>query len=282
MTESSSEKELAERATFIFKGTVQKLKAATMRSVQVTDHTLVVRVDQVMQGPKTLAAYLDQDITVQLSAAGKLKKGEQAIFYTNPWLFGESVAVQSIGQTKVQDKPRSMARAADPVQTGEDQKFSHHLTQADVVVQGRVLSIRMPRDDSAPKGMASTAATRPVSEHSGHWREAVVEVSDVLHGEHAHQQIIVRFPSSRDIRWARSPKFEPGDEGIFILHKDEPQQRPTKSAQARPATTKKKRKTQAYTALHPEDFQPLHKAVKMRATIQASSQKKSSATKKRR
>ena len=281
MPESSSEKELAEQATFIFKGTVQKLKAATMRNVQVTNHTLVVRVDQVMQGPKTLAAYTGQDITVLLSEGGKLKKGEQAVFYTNAWLFGESVAVRSIGHTKVEDTSRSMARASDPVQTGEDQKFSHHFTQADVVVQGRVLSIRMPADDAAPKGVASTAATRPVSEHSGHWREAVVEVEDVLQGEHAHQQIIVRFPSSRDIRWARSPKFVPGDEGIFILHKDEPAQR-TRGTQARPATTKKKGETRAYTAIHPEDFQPLHKAAQMRTIIQASSQKKSTATKKRR
>jgi hypothetical protein len=241
-----------------------------------------VRVDQVIQGPKTLAAYTGQDITVLLSEGGKLKKGEQAIFYTNAWLFGESVAVRSIGHTKVEDGSRSTARAADPVQTVEDQKFSHHFTQADMVVQGRVLSIRMPADDAAQKGLTSTAATRPVSEHSGHWREAVVEVEDVLQGEHAHQQIIVRFPSSRDIRWARSPKFEPGDEGIFILHKDEPAQRTTKSMQARPATTKKKVETRAYTALHPEDFQPLHKAAEMRTIIQASSQKKSTATKKRR
>jgi hypothetical protein len=66
------------------------------------------------------------------------------------------------------------------------------------------------------------------------------------------------------------------------LHKDEPEQRATKGAQeARPATTKKKRTRQAYTALHPEDFQPLHKAVEMRAIIRASSQKKSATTKKR-
>jgi hypothetical protein len=280
MPKSSSEKELAARATFIFQGTVQKLKAATMRSVQATDHTLVVRVDRVMQGPKTLAAYTGQDITVQLSEKGKLNKGEQAIFYTNAWLFGEGVAVQSIGHKKVLDSPRSMTSAPDAVQTGVDQESSHHFTQADVVVQGRVLSIRMPSEDSAPKALASTAATRPISEHSGHWREAVVEVLDVLHGEHAHQQIIVRFPSSRDVRWARSPKFEPGEEGIFILHKEEPERRARRGTQTPPAAAKKSEKTPAYTALHPEDFQPLHKAAEVGTIIRASSQKKSTAAKK--
>jgi hypothetical protein len=275
MTTRASEKALAAQAAFIFKGTVRKLKAATMRSVEVTDQTLIVRVDRVIQGPKALAAYLDQEITVQLSEGGKLKKGEQAIFYTNGWLFGESVAVQSIGHTKVEDKatPRSLSSAPELVQPTLDQKLSQHVAEADVVLKGRVTSIRMPGESAKRKGSMSTAATGPISEHNAHWREALIEVEDVQKGEHAHQQLIVRFPSSRDIAWANSPKFEPGQEGIFILHKDkdEPPQRGAKATR------------EVYTALHPEDFQPLHKAREIRTIIQQSApKKKTPSTKKRR
>src|SRR6185503_14912721 len=98
---ATANQELLAQASFIFKATVIKLKAATMASVPVTDGTVIVHVDQVVQAPRLLAGYEGKDITVQLSKGSALKKGDQATFYTNAWLFGDSVAVQSIGHTSV-------------------------------------------------------------------------------------------------------------------------------------------------------------------------------------
>lgn len=271
MPKNASEKELAAQAAFIFKGTVQRPKASTMRGVQVTDRTSIVRVDEVLKASKMLAAYQGQDITVQSSE--KLKKGERAIFYTNASRFGESLMVESIGHTKIESgttSSRSITSAPDAAEAKLDQQLSHHLTEADVVLKGRVISIRLPADE------ATSTATQPVSEHSGHWREAVIEVEDVQKGEHATQQVIIRFPSSRDIRWARSPKFEPGQEGIFLLHKEEPQARDARSA------AKKRGAEQVYTALHAEDFQPLDRAAEIRSIISLSRAPKSTARKGRR
>src|SRR6266404_6222316 len=99
MPESSVKKKMAAQCTFIFKGTVSKVAAVTMKVVPVTKNTLVVRVDEVVEAPASLEDYKGQKITVELLQGKKGKKvkvGEQYLFYSNGWVFGEGLAVQSI------------------------------------------------------------------------------------------------------------------------------------------------------------------------------------------
>lgn len=65
----------------------------------------------------------------------------------------------------------------------------------------------------------------------------------------------MRFPSSMDVMWHRAPKFRPGQKGVFVLHSQE-KEAPRAAAElalaagaAAPA--------EAYTALNPNDFQPI-------------------------
>src|SRR5436305_10807027 len=97
--------EMAAQARFIFRGTVQRVGAATMESVPVNNRTAIVRVDQIIQAPEPFSEYAGRDITVQLSGQGKVKEGQQLIFYTNGWLYGDSIAVQSLGQEPVGGGP---------------------------------------------------------------------------------------------------------------------------------------------------------------------------------
>src|SRR4051812_13842975 len=108
----SSSAELAQNAQFVFEGTIRKLGAATLKSVPISNRTAVVHVDGILQGPRSLANYLGQDITVELAGHRKVKEGQQALFYTNAWLFGESIAVQSIGQEPVGRTPHVLAGGA--------------------------------------------------------------------------------------------------------------------------------------------------------------------------
>src|SRR5579862_4893650 len=88
--------ELATKASFVFRGTVQKLNASTLPEVGDVSKTAVVHVDQTIQSPQALSHYTGKDITVQL--ASPIAAGEQAVFYTNAWLFGnDGVAVKSLG-----------------------------------------------------------------------------------------------------------------------------------------------------------------------------------------
>src|SRR6478609_5420587 len=47
----------ADRARFVFKGTVQRLGDTTDPSIEVTSRTAVVRVDEVVRAPQVLSTY---------------------------------------------------------------------------------------------------------------------------------------------------------------------------------------------------------------------------------
>ena len=98
MPDAPSPDELAAKASFIFRGTVLRVNASTLREVSDTSNTAIVRVDQTVQAPKVLSHYTGQEITVYLPDLAEAKVGDQAVFFTNSWLFGnDGVAVRSLG-----------------------------------------------------------------------------------------------------------------------------------------------------------------------------------------
>ena len=223
--------DLAKQATFVFEGTVRKLRTATVPDVPVDDRTAVVHVDRVAKAPAALAGYGGQDITVQLGPGAALKRGQRAVFYTEGGLFGESLAVRSLGHTDV-GRTTSAEQSRDPVQEKTAHDLEAHVADADLVVRGRVARVRVPTASlRRPRG--------PVSEHAPRWQEAVVDVDEVGKGRSPRKQVVVWFPSSTDVRWARAPKLHAGQEGVFLLHKGD---------------------APAYTALHAQDVQPPHAA----------------------
>jgi hypothetical protein len=247
-------------APFVFKGTIQAMKSATMKAVTVDERTAVVTVDQVLEAPRSLAAFAGHRITVQLSGRKKVLAGQQFIFHTQGWIFGDSVAVRSIKQEPIQRNKTHTAllsRGGDPVAHKRDRESEQRFDAADIVVSGKVTAIRLPSETSG-KGKRASAA-KPVSEHSPHWREAVVEIDDVHKGKHLKKNVVIRFPASTDVRWYKAPKFQPGQQGFFLLHKTEgskevaPNAVKGKNAKAKDA---KPAITESFTALHPLDFQP--------------------------
>jgi len=224
MADSRAEK-LARQARFVFQGRVKRTAAATMKEA-AGPRTVIVTVDEVLQAPPALRHYAGKDVTVQLGAGQKVSAGQSAVFFTNPWLFGESVAVQALGiQPAVQKSREAVALRADrdPVAALADQDAQAHLDAADAVVSGRVVSVRVPKTAGPRSARAGHAAAGPPlrrpSEHDPMWREAVVEVEDVHKGAQKKKTIVVRFPASRDRVWSEAPKLRAGQEGYFVLHK---------------------------------------------------------------
>jgi len=251
MPASSNAEALAQQARFIFKGTVQKLKAANMPGVPVNDRTAVVRVEEIIHAPEALSHYAGQEITVQLGGRKKVKKGQQAVFYTNGWLFGDGVAVQSIDHEDAGKAPAAFAMAGDdPVKSLAAREAQAQLNGADVVVSGRVTSVRMPTDIVAARALGVTESTTigRISEHDPDWRIAEIQVDAVHKGDHKEKTATVRFPSSQDVMWHDAPKFQPGQEGFFMLHKAD-----EGAAGVRAALVEDKGD---FVALHSGDFQP--------------------------
>ena len=257
MPSSSSPDALAQEARFVFKGTVQKLKAATMSGIPVNDRTVVVRVDEVIHAPEALSHYAGQNITVLLAGKKKFKKGQQAVFYANGLVFGESVAVQAVDHHDVGKTPAAMAVAGgDPVKNLAVRDIQARLTSADVILSGRVTSVRVPSDTVAAKsaksaksaGLAAATVTGPISEHDPVWRIGEIQVDQVHQGSHKGKTAEVRFPNSQDVMWHDAPKFHAGQEGFFILHKSEKEEVAAKAAPTKDAGE--------YVALNAVDFQP--------------------------
>src|SRR5690242_3792034 len=147
MPKKANTASLRQEASFVFKGTVLKLNATLTPQVPKSDRTIVVRVDETIRAPESLAHYNGVDITVQLAARKKVTKGQQLVFYTNGLLYGESLAVESVDQSVAQTVHAAAAMvAADPVKNLMERDILNRAATSDAVISGRVTSERMPSD----------------------------------------------------------------------------------------------------------------------------------------
>ena len=205
-----TEEELIRQSRFIFRGTIQKLKAVTMAAVPVTDNMAIVKVDEVFQAPETLGDQTNKEITVQLAQTQNVEEGQQAVFYTNGWLYGKSLAVREVGHrpitlTASSRVPNRITRIA---QKTADEELQNRIANADLVVVGKVSNIRP---------VAPTEG-QMVREHAADWWVAVIKVEAIEKGNLSQDTLALLFPSSIDVTWHDVPKFHAGQEGIWILN----------------------------------------------------------------
>ena len=242
MPNTSSPEDLADKARFVFRGKVEKLNAATLPEVRDTSKTAVVRVEETIQSPKALSHYTGHSITVQFASPAEVKVGDEAVFFTDAWLFGnEGIAVRSLGHHPPGPQTAALRPSeGDPITHLEDRDTRKHYDGADMVVSGRIVSVRLFGD---PKAGPSTR------EHDPDWREAVVDIDQVHKGDRGKKEIVVRFPASQDRMWHKAPKLEVGQSGYFLLHGGF--NTTGTEARAVPAGAT----PDFYTVLHPEDFE---------------------------
>jgi hypothetical protein len=193
-------------AQFVFRGTVLQRGAATMAEVPPSKHAVVVRVDEVLHGPELVHEFVGQPITVQCDGQ-TLTDGHEYVFHTNGWLYGSSLAVVCVAVAPATADDVQKMRALASAKPSEDLKA--RASRADMVVTGRVTQVRQaPRVPGAP-----------ITEHDPEWQEAVVKVHHMARGTRRRRpnDITIRFAASRDVKWARAPKFAVGQEGVWML-----------------------------------------------------------------
>jgi hypothetical protein len=247
---------LVKQSDIIFIGTVTQVGAVAAPEVPASPRTVVVRVDNVLEKPAAVALAPGDSVTVETVQPGSLKPGLQATFYTTGWVFGRGVAVREVGHEPgrspvvVADQQEAVARARLEV---NDADLKAHIQRAAMVVAGRVEQVRPAELTAAP--------TRPkrITEHDPQWQEAIIQVQDGIKGAQAGEQVVVRFPGSRDVAWVGAPRFTVGQEGTFLLHKD--------STTGSPETRIAGRSVPAYTALHKVDVLNRQDATRVRTLI---------------
>ena len=238
--------ELSDEPEFIFRGTVRQVGAATLSTIIPDSRVAVVHVAQVLLGAAPLLDWIGREVTVQFSTPGQVEEGREYEFQTRPWLFGESLAVISQGQRLIsQVESRS---SPDPIRARAERELRKHVAQADLIVSGQVTAVRLP---TGAAGVSPKRQTRK----DPRWREAVIEVTHTYKGA-SERELMVLFPSSRDVVWKGGPQLEPGREGIFLVHRVTPEEVEGSIAQ--------------FVCLHDWDVQPLTQSTQIEAYLSRS------------
>jgi hypothetical protein len=225
---------LVRSSSLIFIGTVEKLGAATTTEIVADKNTAVVRVEEVYTPTAGLGDLSKRSVTVQLDPKRPATPGERAVFFANGVVYGRGVVVREVERLKVKDKAALDKQITAALTRRDDQKLVQRLKRANLVVVGKVVAVH-PAKQAEPSG---------ISEHDPNWHEAVVELRSVERGKYQDKQLTILFPASGDELWAEAPKFKNGQEGLWILQKDQKEKGPPRLRLA------------GYTALDALDFQP--------------------------
>jgi hypothetical protein len=201
------------QSTLAFEGKVMKLGATTAAEIPATPHTVVVEVTEVLRGSRLLHAQKSKAITVLVKDLSGLEADYTAVFFANGWILGEGVAVREVGRIARYD----LATLRDQIVVAAEREalrpIEENIRRAELVVVGTVAKVRYPE---LPAGVRAPA----LSEHDPKFREAIIQIETVLKGEPQLKSVTLLFPSSRDIAWYMVPKFQEGQQGIWILKTD--------------------------------------------------------------
>ena len=119
------------------------------------------------------------------------------------------MAVIEVGNAPGLDSQRVAEQVKRARQKMADENLQQELATAEAVIVGKVVSVR--------------AAEIPHlrTEHDPDWYEARVLVASVLKGKLPEREVTVLFAQSEDPMWYDSPKFREGQQGIWLLHRNQ-------------------------------------------------------------
>jgi hypothetical protein len=202
--------ELVRTSHIIFVGQVERIHAANLKVVPPTESTILVRVEEPLDVPPSVASLKGEQVTVQLAQPGEVKAGETEVFFTNGLVFGEHLAVKEVGHISSPGNTAELRKQILEVRAQiAEEKVKARATGALLIVTGGVLEVK-------PLGRVGG-----ISEHEGDWVQALVRVDSVDKGSLREKTVAVDFPQSTDERWLLSPKFKPGESGIWFLRHPE-------------------------------------------------------------
>ena len=244
----ASTEELVRQSHLIFEGRVEKTNGSNLKALRASDFTAIVRVISVLYAEPGMMNLANQDVTVQ-SRGNTLKLGEEAIFLTDVWLYGENLAVIENARFPLASLEALRKAIPEAKERLADASLRARLMQAEVVIAGRVDSIK-PLPFQEPRQEAR-------SEHNPDWWSAEIVVESSLKGTAPGSHVTVAFPRSNDVMWFRAPKFRKGDSGVWLLH----------AANKLPGV--QVLQAPFYTALDPLDFQSSASVQHLRVLLKA-------------
>jgi hypothetical protein len=221
--------DLLDTASLVFSGTVAEVAASTVDLVPVRATFAIVRVDRGLYVAPELGELRGRLVTVDADAAGTLRRGDAAIFFTRSRVHGRGILTREVARLGIEREADVAARVAGIL----ERRLGARLRQATLVVLGEVIAIH-PLPFQARAGGAAQ------------WAAASLRVERTLKGD-LPDGLTVLFPIRARPTPADLPRLSVKERGVFLLH-SEPA--PDLPAPALPPNTV------LLAALHAADFQP--------------------------
>jgi len=202
-------KVLVGQASFVFKGEILETGASTVTGIANLNRATIVRVENILKAPKVLKDKEGRRVTVLSDEGRVLRQGGHYVFFARLAILGLGIAVREIRAVpEVQVSAKLHDLLVAEIRERPDRILQDYLTQADLIVSGRVTAV-LPADQ----------VNRPqfISEHYPNWQRATVKVEKVERGAFASSLLTVFFPASRDVMWFAAPKFRVGQEATWLL-----------------------------------------------------------------
>lgn len=261
---------LAERSSIVVLGKVVKINASEEPMVEPSARTAIVSVQKMYAGQEIAGDQTGRTMTVILSLAGRVKAGEEALFYGNPRFLGRSLTVADEAEVQSASLGASTQKALEQgVQARKDRPILDRLAAATLVFRGSVEKVEPVAAEAA--GEKETRGPAPPTEHDPDWHAATVRVSAALRGGEAGQVVTVVFPASQDIVWFNVPKLKPGQDAVFLVHSRNKQEEPLYRSSG---LAKFLEKQPTYLLTQPFDVLPASEEARVRGLVAAAKEKK--------
>jgi hypothetical protein len=193
-------------ATYVFVGTVPSPGGDRTGG----DSGILVTVDEIYFQKGTFEDQTGRQ--VEVLGATPLREGSRYVLYTEPVRFGDRVTVRLIDAAGAESRQQGAATKQEVSEAFVRHEIEQRAALAELVVVGTVSTVGPLERARAPE-----------SEHDPAFYVARVKVDRALKGRPPSGEVEFAFAMSRDVQWYRSPKFRPGERGVFILQRPEPE-----------------------------------------------------------
>lgn len=202
-----------EKSDYVFRGSLEESNKANLSVLDDAEGLHLVRVNEVLLASAGHEHFKGGLITVAMdkSITTSPVKGSEYIFYTNTWLFGESLAVRANEIRSVEEKANMKNEVASFQKIRQDNLLTQRINSANLVVVGKVTEV------SNVEKVSESKTRLRLSEHDPQWKLATVQIDDKVKGNVEGASVQFYFASSADVQWYNAPKFSQESEGVFIL-----------------------------------------------------------------